>query len=76
MGISNYVIAYITGFLHLANNSIFSGTSEVSVETPDDQENSVMELIVTNTGDQPIDVTIKIIFDDDSVLEIPVSYLL
>ena len=46
------------------------------VETPDDQENSVMELIVTNTGDQPIDVTIKIVFDDDSVLEIPVSYLL
>ena len=46
------------------------------VDTPDDQENSVMELIVTNTGDQPIDVTIKIVFDDDSVLEIPVSYLL
>ena len=58
----------------MANNSIFSGTSEVFVETPGDQENSVMELIVTNTGDQPIDVTIKIIFDDDSVLEIPVSY--
>ena len=48
----------------------------MSVETPDYQENSVMELIVTNTGDQPIDVTIKIVFDDDSVLEIPVSYLL
>ena len=46
------------------------------IETPKDQRDSLMELIVTNTGDQPIDITIKITGDDDDVVEFLVSFFL
>ena len=45
----------------------------MTVTTPEDQESSVMELMVTNTGDNPIDISIVVTLEDGATLSFTVS---